>query len=77
MAWEETNICMCDTQDGYPHNEYCPYPYFGHVDSEMARWRTIYEALRVHYNAADHDMESFCGCTHPQCLAAQKLYRER
>jgi hypothetical protein len=32
------NICACGVQDGYPHKEDCPYPYFGNHPDELKKW---------------------------------------
>ena len=32
------NICMCGTQAGYPHDQNCPWPYFGSNEQEQERW---------------------------------------
>jgi hypothetical protein len=37
------NICLCGTEAGYPHDECCPFPYFGNDDGMMDRW----DELRV------------------------------
>ena len=35
------NICLCGTQAGYTHDEYCPFPYFGSVEKMIDRWETL------------------------------------
>ena len=32
------NICLCGVQAGYPHEKYCPFPYFGGDDQMIKRW---------------------------------------
>ena len=35
------NICLCGTEAGYPHDKYCPFPYFGGDDGMMDRWEHL------------------------------------
>ena len=35
------NICLCGTEAGYPHDEYCPFPYFGSVEKMIDRWEHL------------------------------------
>jgi len=32
------NFCLCSSQDGYPHNELCPFPYFGNDPKKIDEW---------------------------------------
>ena len=42
------NICMCGAENGYPHNEFCPWPYFGNIQSKQAyTWQTEWEKRRT------------------------------
>lgn len=44
------------------------------VDAYQAQ--QVEAAINAHYTHPDHDEENFRGCTHPDCLAAQKTDRE-
>ena len=35
------NICLCGVQAGYPHDKYCPFPYFGGDDRMIDRWEEL------------------------------------
>jgi len=35
------NICLCGTEAGYPHDKYCPFPYFGGDDRMTDRWEHL------------------------------------
>lgn len=36
------NVCMCGTQDGYPHHPCCPWPLYRGTDRLMAEWEKAY-----------------------------------
>lgn len=36
------NICQCGSQDGYPHKEDCPYPYFSNDEAGVAKWEAAH-----------------------------------
>ena len=36
------NICQCGSQDGYPHKEDCPYPYFSNDEKGVEKWETAH-----------------------------------
>ncbi len=36
------NICQCGSQDGYPHKEDCPYPYFYNDEAGVAKWEAAH-----------------------------------
>jgi len=44
------NICMCGAEDGYPHEAFCPYPYFGNNSKLESAWLDAYRARK---HAAD------------------------
>ena len=35
---EMCNICLCGSEAGYAHKDYCPYPLFCGTDAEMQAW---------------------------------------
>lgn len=39
------NICLCGSQDGYPHRADCPYPLFRYNDTDYRKWRDAQEEL--------------------------------
>ena len=36
------NICQCGSQDGYPHKEDCPYPYFRNDEKGVEKWEAAH-----------------------------------
>lgn len=43
----EFNICLCGSQAGYPHADYCPRPYFGNDEKEIIKWREEYYLAKI------------------------------
>ena len=39
------NICWCGVQDGYPHRDYCPFPYFGNDPVKVKEWMNKREKI--------------------------------
>lgn len=49
----DQQFCMCGAQPGYPHDPDCPYPYFGHSESEQYRWMKAKEAKQIERRTAE------------------------
>ena len=58
------NICMCGTQDGYPHPVDCPYPLYRGGAAEQQRWEAARDArLSCEHCPADG---GGCGMCRPE-----------
>jgi hypothetical protein len=39
------NVCLCGTQPGYPHEAFCPFPYYGNDWRKVAEWERQHQEL--------------------------------
>ncbi len=39
------NICQCNAQDGYPHDQFCPYPLYRGNALQVKNWELSHAIL--------------------------------
>ena len=55
------NICMCGAQDGFPHDELCPFPYFGRDVKKESAWMDAWREKKARIEMAKKVKCAKCG----------------
>jgi hypothetical protein len=79
------NICMCGSQSGYPHDDLCPYPYYGGDVKQESAWMDAWRGKKAIVKPQIARVCTRCGQAYKGSLRSrycspscrQAAYRER